>query len=285
MSFELGAVVPLSVTITAADGTPANAGAVTLTVTLPDGTTDVTPGITSTTTGVYDHDYPTTQAGVHQVRWVATGLNASAFDDVFSVDAPAGGTFISLAEIKRHLKKDPAKTDDDAELLEFIAAACQMIEDRIGPVTPRAATQTVWRHHHHHASRRQILLNTHPVVDVTTVTVDGVTVPEADPVAGTDGWVLDAGPGVLAHTRHWPWGRVEVTYRTGRTPLPGNIRLAGLELAGHLWRSTKLNGSGGRPAPGGSDELALRGVGFALPYRVRELLGLGKLPTSDIQVG
>lgn len=284
MSFELGAVVPLSVTVKDANGTPANAGAVTLTVTLPDGTTNVTPGITSTTTGVYDHDYPTTQAGVHQVRWVATGANASAFTDVFTVDAPTGGTFISLTELKRHLKKDQAKTDDDTELLEFIASACQMIEDRIGPVSPRPATQTVWQHHHH-PYRRQILLDTHPVVDVTTVTVDGVTVPEADPVAGTDGWVLDAAPGVLAHTRRWPWGRVEVTYRAGRTPLPGNIRLAGLELAGHLWRSTKLNGSGGRPAPGGGDELALRNVGFALPYRVRELLGLGKLPTSDIQVG
>jgi hypothetical protein len=282
MSWELGSVVPLSVTITGEDGLPANAGAVALTVTLPDGTPNTTPAITPTSVGVYDHNFPTTQAGVHQVRWVATGLNASAFTDAFTVDPPAGGNFISLAEIKRHLKKDLAKTDDDAELLEFIGAACQMIEDRIGPVAPRPATQAVWRHHN---TSRQLLLDLHPVVDVTTVTVEGVTVPEADPVAGTDGWVLDPGPGVLAHTRRWPSGRVEVTYRAGRTPLPTNVRLAALELAGHLWRSTKLNAAGGRPPVSGSDELALRGVGFALPYRVRELLGLGKLPTSDVQVG
>jgi hypothetical protein len=283
MSFNLGDVVPLSVTVTDADGNPADAGAVTLTVTLPDGTTDVTGPISSTTTGVYDHNYPTVQAGVHQVRWVATGLNASAFTDTFTVDESAGGNFISLTEVKLHMNKDVAKTTDDAELAGFISSACQMIEDRVGPVAPRSATQTVWGHHH--AYRRQLLLDLHPVVDVTAVTVDGVTVPEADPVAGTDGWVLDAGPGVLAHTRHWPWGRVEVTYRAGRTPLPGNIRLAGLELAAHLWQSSQLNSSGGRPSLSGTDELALRNVGFALPYRVRELLGLGKLPTGDVQVG
>jgi hypothetical protein len=284
MSWELGSVVPLSVTITGEDGQPANAGAVALTVTLPDGTQNATPGITPTSVGVYDHNFPTTQVGVHQVRWVATGLNASAFTDAFTVDPPASGNFISLAEIKRHLKKDPVKTDDDAELLEFIASACQMIEDRIGPVAPRPATQTVWRHHHH--TSRQIVLDLHPVVDVTTVTVDGVTVPQADPVTGTDGWVLDPGPGVLSHTRRWPWGRVQVTYRAGRTPLPGNVQMAGLELAGHFWRTMKLTNSGnGRPNPAGADDLALRGVGYALPYRVRELLGLGKLPTSDVQVG
>lgn len=284
MSFQLGDVVPLSVTIKDAAGDPADAGAVALTVTLPNGTTDVTSNITPTSTGVYDHDYPTTQPGVHQVRWVATGLNASAYDDVFSVDPADGGSFISLAELKRHLKKDPTKTDDDAELLEFIAPACQMIEDRIGPVTPRTATQTVWGRNHIY--RRQFVLNSHPVIIVTAVAVDGQAVPEADPTAGTDGWVLDPGPGILAHTRHWPWGRIEVTYQAGRTPLPGNIRLAGLELAAHLWRAMKLTNSGnGRPNPAGADDLALRGVGYALPYRVRELLGLGKLPTSDIQVG
>lgn len=284
MSFELGAVVPLSVTITASDGTPANAGAVTVTVTLPDGTTTTSGTVTPASTGVYNYDFPTTKVGIHQVRWIATGLNASAFTDTFTVDAATGGDFISLAEVKLHLNKAVAKTNDDAELAGFIASACQMIEDRIGAVAPRAATQTVWQHHHH-AYRRQFILDVHPVVGVTTVTVDGVTVPQADPVTGTDGWVLDPGPGVLAHTRRWPWGRVEVSYRAGRTPLPGNIRLAALELAAHLWKSSQLNSSGGRPNPAGMDDLALRGVGFALPYRVRELLGLGKLPTGDVQVG
>lgn len=189
--------------------------------------------------------------------------------------------FITVDELKTHMNK--AGAADDAELPGFISAACQMVVDRIGVVSPTDATQTVWGHRVH---RREFVLDLHPVIDVTAVTVDGTVVPQADPVAGTDGWVLDAGPGVLAHTQRWPGGRIEVTYQAGRTPLPGNIRLAALELAAHLWQQSQLNtASTARPSTFGSDELALRGVGFALPYRVRELLGLGKNPTDEFLVG
>lgn len=283
MSFNLGDVVPLSVSITDSAGQAANAGAVTVTVTLPDGTSE-TPAVTNDAVGVYNTDYPTTQAGVHQVRWVATGENASAFIDVFTVDPASDADFISLAELKRHLKKDPAKTDDDAELLEFISSACSMIKDRIGPVSPAPFTQVEWCKHSYR--RRTIVLEQRPVIEVSSVMVDGTVVPEADADAGVDGWILSSGPGLLDHSRHWPWGRVEITYQAGRTPLPGNIRLAALELASHLWRSMKLTNAGnGRPNPAAPDDLALRGVSYALPYRVRELLGLGKLPNDDLLVG
>ncbi len=95
----------LSILIRDAAGQPANAGAVTLTITLPDGTT-VTPGpIASTTPGVYDYDYVTVQAGRHGVRWVATGANAAAFTDAFDVQPADGSPWISLADVKDHLKR------------------------------------------------------------------------------------------------------------------------------------------------------------------------------------
>ena len=282
MSFNLGDVVPLSVTVKDANGQPANAGAVTLTVTLPDGTTDVTGPISSTTTGVYNHDYATVQTGIHQVRWVATGANASVFGpDAFSVNSAAGLNFISLAEAKKHLKKDLAKSADDAELLEFISAACAKIVDLIGPVAPVAVVQTEWCRWRH----RQVALDEHPVVEVTSVTVNGVTVPQADAGVGTDGWILAPGPGLLEHSWRWPYGRMVVTYRAGRTPLPANVRLAGLELAAHLWRTIKLNGTGGRPPVAGGDDIVIAGQAYALPNRVRELLGLGRNQTADVLVG
>ena len=280
MSFQLGDVVPLSVTVTDADSQLADASAVTLTVTLPDGTTDVTSNIASTTTGVYDHDYETVQAGVHQVRWVATGDNASAFEDVFSVGAAASANFISLAEIKTHLKKDLVKTTDDAELLEFITASCSKIVELVGPVAPVALTQTV----RCGARRGSIILDAHPVIEVTSVTIDGDAVAEADLDAGVSGWILDAGAGLLRHSG-WLWGTVTVAYRAGRAPLPGNVRLAGLELTAHLWRTIKLNGTGGRPPVAGGDDIVIAGAAYALPNRVRELLGLGRNPTSDVLVG
>lgn len=284
MSFNLGDVVPLSVTITDADGNPANASSVTLTVTLPDGTTDVTPNISPTSTGIYDHDYPTVQAGRHGVRWVATGSNASAFTDAFTVDAADGGAFISLAEVKRHLKK--TNTTDDDELLEFIAAACTAVEDRIGAVSPQQVTEEV-------ETRRganTIVLDQRPVVSVTSVELAGnppATILPFDADSRVDGWRLNAGPGVVTHSRRFPHGTVRVTYTAGRTPVPGNIRLAAVELTAFLWRSIKNYSGGGRPAsPGVDDTLAIRGAAYALPNRVKELLGLSNAqPTDNVLIG
>jgi hypothetical protein len=283
MSFNLGDVVPLSVTITDADGQPANAGSVTVTVTLPDGTT-ASPDVSNPEIGVYNADYPTTQAGVHQVRWVATGENASAFEDAFSVASATGLNFISLAETKTHLRKDLTKTTDDAELLAFITAACSKIVELIGPVAPQSIVQAPVPVHPNDV----VVLDYHPVIEVTTVTVDapdGEEIPEADLSAGVQGWVLDGDAGLLRHTRRWPCHAIQVVYRAGRTPLPGNIRLAALELVAHLWKTIKPLGAGNRPTVGGSDDIVIVGQAYALPNRVRELLGLGKNPTADVLVG
>jgi hypothetical protein len=285
MSYQLGDVVPLSVTVRDADGSAANAGQVDLTVTLPDGTTDVTSGISPTSTGVYDHDYATTQAGRHGVRWVATGANASAYTDAFLVEPADDRDFISLAETKRHLRKDATKTSDDAELAEFIAAACAKIVDLIGPVSPATVTDEV----EVCRPRRTIILDAHPVIEVTSVQLAGTpatTIDPADADAGTAGWRLaDAGAGLIDHTGGWPTGTVRIAYRAGRTPVPGNVRLAALELVKHLWQTIKLNTTGSRPPVAGGDQILIAGTAYALPNRVRELLGLGKLPSSDVMVG
>lgn len=276
MSFDLADVVPLSVTIRDADGSFADAGSVSLTVTLPDGTTSVTGPIASTTVGVYNHDYVTTQAGRHGVRWVATGVNASAFDDAFTVDAADPGAFVSLADVKAHMGK--TDSGDDAELAGFVTAACRMIEERIGHVTPAAFTEDV-------RAREVVVLPERPVISVTSVATlpDLTAVPQADPTTSTAGWTLDGPAGLLKYTSRF--GHVRVAYRAGRTPVPGNVRLAALELAAHLWRSSQMNSGGVRPLMTDSDAPIFPGSSYALPTRVRELLGLGKNPTSDILVG
>jgi hypothetical protein len=215
MSWDLGDVVPLSITIADADGALADAGSVTLTITTPDGTaTDIGP-IASTTTGVYDHNYATVQAGRHVVRWVATGTNAAAFADTFEVDPADDGAFISLADARKHIKR--ADTTADEQLRGFIAAACQMIEDRMGHVAPVTLTLD--------GCGRTIILE-RPVVAVTSVVElpSGDAVAAADDLAGTHGWTLEGGAGLLRLSTSY--GRVRVTYRAGRSPLPGNFRLA-----------------------------------------------------------
>ncbi|MDH2429320.1 hypothetical protein [Sphaerisporangium sp. TRM90804] len=275
MSWDLGDVVPLSIAITNENGQPEDAGQVMLTVTRPDGTIDTQGPIVSTTPGVYDVDYPAAQVGRHRWRMVATGANASAFGDVFEVVAADDGVFISLADARAHLKNSSAA--DEAKLRGIIAAACQMITDRMGAVAPVTVVHEVT------ACRGVAVLPTRPVISVSSV----LRLPGLEPLLpGDDGWTLTSREGVLEgvlSTSRWRH-RVRVTYLAGRSPIPANFRLAALELTAHLWRTTQHNSGGGRPGLV-VDEQVIPGVSYALPYTVRQLLGLDKRPRDEILVG
>ncbi|MEU4578930.1 hypothetical protein [Nonomuraea sp. NPDC023979] len=274
MSWDLGDVVPLSITIKDADGQLANAGAVHVTITTPDGVAATAGPVGPTSTGVYDHDYETVQAGRHLVRWVATGANASAFTDAFDVEPADDGDFVSLADVKEHLKKT-GTTEDDEALRWFISAACRTITDRMGAVSPVTMVSDC------SARRGVVVLPTRPVVAVTSVVKlpGGDPLPAADALAGTSGWALENTEGVLSMPPH---GQVRVTYRAGRSPLPPNFRLAALDLIKHLWQGSQHNNAGGRPMLGDSDAIAAGlGRSYAMPYRVMELLGLKKTQERD----
>lgn len=277
MAFDLGDVVPLSITVSNAAGQPEDATAVHLTITLPDGTTVAQGPISPTSTGVYDYDYATVQAGRHLARWVATGSNASAFTDTFDVTPIDGGDFISLADAIEHLRKK-GDTPDAEKLRGFVCAACQIITDRMGQVSPLTVTHEVTRY------GRTVVLPKRPVIEILAVqTLPGLTtVPQADRAAGVDGWILDSAEGVVTLTR--AYGALRFTYRLGRSPLPPNYRLAGLELIAHLWRTSQMNDGGGRPGIG-VDEVIIPGTTYALPYNVRQLLGLDKRPQDEVLVG
>ena len=275
MSWDLGDSVPLSITIRDEAGELANAGNVALTITLPDGSTHAQASVSPASVGVYNYDYPTVQAGVHRVRWVATGDNAAAFSDLFEVVPAEGDAFLSLADVKTHLRMDLERGEDDEALRWFIAAACQVITDRMGAVSPETVTADL------EAVRGVVVLPRRPVISVTSVVTlpGGETVPAADELAGTRGWVLEHAEGVL---RVPAWrSRVRVTYRAGRSPLPQNFRLAGLDLVRHLWQGSQHNGAGGRPSLGESDAIAASVRPFAMPFRVMELLGLKKDQDRD----
>jgi hypothetical protein len=265
MPFDLGDIVPLSVTITDGDGVPADAGEVKVTITLPDGTSAVSAAITPTDTGVYDYDYSAVQAGRHGVRWVATGDNAAVFTDAFTVEPSDPDAFISLADVNTFLKRPQGD-----ELADWVRPACRMIRDRIGHVSPVTVTEDL-------TGRGRLVLKESPVIEVVSVErLPGLSaVSAADLAAGVAGWVLDGPAGLLSLTAG-VFGPVRVTYRAGRSPVPPNITLAGKELAGHLWRASQLNDAGGRPPLTDNDMPVMPGAAFALPIRVRELLGLGR---------
>jgi hypothetical protein len=258
---DLGDVFPLTVEIRDAAGVLAAAGAITLTVTLPDGTT-VTPSVTNPSTGRYQCDYPTTQVGRHTARWVATGLNSSAYVDVFDVRPADPGYILSLAAAKRALNIPVTSTGDDEELRELIEAVTAIVEDyRKEAVVRRTVVEQT------SASGSTVLLRKAPVISVTSV-VSGST-------TQTTGFIVDSEIGEVTSTGAPFSGDLTVTYVVGRSIIPANFVEAGKIIIKHLWTVQQTPGMGSRVMGVGGDDISagIAGLGFALPNRAAELLG------------
>jgi hypothetical protein len=272
VTFDLGDVVPLGTTVEDAAGALANAGNMALTITLPDASTVTAATVAPTSTGTYAYDYATTQAGRHTARWVATGLNAGAYVDVFDVRAAMPPMLFSLAAAKAKLNIPAASTDDDEELREFIEATTQCVEYFVGALVRRTVTQVV------SGGRPAVVLHTTPVLTVTSV-VGLQSSQEAVDVA-----VLDAAgdTGVVWRTDGlaFPVGSYRWTYTVGRTAVPANVSLAAKLILQHMWRTQRAGRRGG--LPGGGDDYSVTepipGLGYAVPNRALELLGADRLP-------
>ena len=264
MSFDLGDVVPLTTTVRDATGAPANAGSMSLTITLPDNTTVTAGPIASTTTGVYNYAYPTTQAGRHTVRWVATGANATAAVDVFNVRPASIPMLFSLAEAKAQLDIPATSIGDDEEIRDYIQATTTAVEYFIGPVVRRTVQQVL------SGACAAWVLHTTPVLSITSVTALQTW------QAAIDLSVLDVDTetGIVRRTDGlWLYsGDYRVIYQAGRTASPPNGILAGKLILQHLWR-TRYGAA--RGATSADDFLATEqvpGFGYAIPNRALQLL-------------
>lgn len=107
-TYDLGDPVGLSVNIRDTAGALANAGAVTLTITLPDGTT-ASPTVTNSATGTYTATYTPAAAGRFAVKWLATGTNASAFADDFTVIGSV--PLLTRSHLETHLQRTISAAD------------------------------------------------------------------------------------------------------------------------------------------------------------------------------
>lgn len=268
MAFDLGAVVPLGTTVRDSAGALANAGAVALTVTLPDATTVAVSPVAPTSTGLYAYDYPSTQAGRHTVRWVATGVNAGAYTDSFDVRESAPPAILSLADAKKHLNK--TTTTDDDEIRSWVESITAGIEGLCGPVVVRTVVER-------HEGRRVpvICLRQTPILSLTSVVAilaGGTTYTVADlDVDATTGVVQRLDGGTLT-------GPLRVTYTAGRRIVPAAISSAARIILQHLWRTQQ---GPGRPQLGTGDfdvTEPIAGFGYAIPNRALQLLEPYRLP-------
>lgn len=265
---DLGDVVPLTIETRDAAGVLANAGVVTLTLTLPDQTA-VTPSVINPSTGRYQVDYPTTQVGRHNVRWLATGLHASAYVDSFDVRPAVVNGIISLSDARDILRFTGTTLDED--LRWYVEAATDIIERYIQQtVVRRSYTET----HFDVRYGQDVVLNHYPVISITNLSsVDGLR------AWSVSGFYADKDTGTLVRLPGGGllWGDVVITYVAGRVSIPANYQVAAKIIIQHLWSTRR--GMGSAPALGRFGEFATPvGLGFALPNAAKELLGTPGVP-------
>ena len=213
-------------------------------------------------------------------------------------------SIVTLASVKRHLRyPDPsAPHADDTSLLEYIAAADEVIEFECSDVLPHAYTEQ------HDGGDCSIFLRHLPVLSIQAVTESwGYMSFSLDfQASGSSGpWSVYAfsldNPETGQITRRTaanvviPFvpgaGNITVSYTTGRDPVPASIVLGEHELIAHWWRnSQQRSGSGGAGAASESaydsveganyrQDPGIQNINIGVPYRILELIkGKRRMP-------
>lgn len=275
--YDLGDVVSLGVTITNAAGANENATAVTAIVTAPNGTV-TNPPVTNTVAGLYDISYTPTMSGRYTIRWVATGANASAYMDEFSVRDNTHISIVSLDEVKQHLNIPATNTGLDEELRRFVDAATDLCENYVGCVLGRQTfTDELYD-----GNTDIIRLRNPCAMQITSVYESGI-------LLGPENYTLDpsgqrisrittgsiAGPNYFGI---WTPGanNIKISYVSGFINPPASAKQGVLEVIRHLWQSqrgafnvTTRNQTGDDFYPAST---------YSLPRRAMELLDPVSLP-------
>lgn len=270
---DVGDPVPGLSLATSAGGVATDPTTLTLTLTLPDGTTKVgtwpaaggdTLTVARASAGSFSCTYVTTQAGRHTVRWVASGAGTDrAHVDAHNVAAATAIPLISLADIREQCRS--SSTAADEELRWYGLVASRMAEDHTQVWRPTALTATK------DGGGRFVRLRG-PVRSVTSVTEDGIAV-------ASTGWTLHAARGWLYRGTQTSWDRwspgvanIVVAYVAGPPDgiVPEGI-LQGVRIqVQHLW-DTQRGGGASTPRQAGADFTTDPRTGFSIPNRVLEM--------------
>lgn len=267
MPNDIADSVPLAWDVRDAAGAPANAATVTLTITLPDGTT-VTPSVTNppTSTGQYRYTYIPAVEGLYSWRAVTTSPS-TAYQDVFGVRGSVSPALMSLADAKSQLGITSTASDD--KLREYLEAVTEIVESYVGPIVRRTHAARVG------GGRYKIPLPHTQVQSVTSVTLvqDGTS-----PITLSD-LSIDTASGVVSYKNGamFPYGDMDWVYQVFRTTVKANWTLAAKIIVKHMWE-TQL---GNLPSIQGDDGgYVVTGSGFLVPYRAIALLQPDSVPVG-----
>lgn len=275
--YDLGDVVALGVKITDANGALANATSVVCTITNPDGSS-TTPTVVNTATGVYDINYSPSISGRYVVRWVATGTNASAYNDDFTVRDYSQISIVSLDEVKSHLNIAATSTTNDEEIRRFVDAATDLCEQYVGCVLGR---QT-FVNEVYDGNTDIIRLRNPRAMSITSIYENGNLVDPAGYVLDPTGQrVQRLAYGSLSGPSYfgvWAPGvqNIVISYVSGFINPPPTAKQGLLEEIRHLWQTQR--GSTSVMGRGQNGDEYTAGTTYSMPRRVMELLDPVCLP-------
>lgn len=222
-----------------ATGALIDATTVTATVTLPDATT-ASATVTHGTTGVYDIDYLTTAVGRHDLVVTASGTALPTgvvvkTSDVFTITAPAG-MLVGPTEAMAHLRASGVitSTADLAQLRWLCQAITEAVEGDLGRVlVRRSVTET------HDGRTGPLILNSTPVISITSVVEDGVTLAAGDYVLKTSAGLLYRGTSTAPTS--WSCGiqNVTVTMVCGYLTPPAVARKVAMNGIERMWQASQ----------------------------------------------
>jgi len=277
-SFDLGDVVALGITITNSAGTAQNATAVVCTVTLPDGTS-ATPTVTNSGAGLYDIAYVPSQSGRHVIRWVATGTNASAFTDEFTVRDLTTLPVVSYDMALEHLNI-PAASANQEEIRRFIDAAQDLAENYVGAVLGRRTITS----EKYDGNTDVLRLRNPRAISISSVYENGDLLDSSQYLLDPTGQRLyRLTTSSLSSTTYGAYGywaagvnSVSVTYVAGYTVTPPAVQQGVLEILRHLWQTQR--GVTNVMSRTGTGDDFYTGATYSLPRRAMELLDPASLP-------
>lgn len=238
MPIDLGDQVTRPFLVTNAAGTLADADSTPVyAVTLPNLSAGISPAVQHGGLGDYYVVYPTTVAGLHRDSLTfAVGGVTIIIRDSFNVEDSAIPSIVSVAETLNHMRALSVITGapDLEELRWFCQLATEVIEGDLGCViAARTITET------RSGWIAELPLHKTPVISITTVVENTVTLTGQDYFLDPEGWILCRGTSLAQ--RRWAYGRANiiVTYVAGYLIPPRVARSVALSTITRMWQASQ----------------------------------------------
>lgn len=242
----------------AADSTPTYA------VTLPDGTAGIAPAVQTGVTGEYYVVYPTVQAGLHGELWTAVVAGVTVvIRRSFTVELTTP-LFVDTEEAIAHLRAAGiiVSAADLEQLRTLCGVSCSAVEADLGRLVARQVVTETFD-----GGQSALILASTPLISVTTVVENGITLAAGDYTAVVSAGIIYRGG--QQSPRPWLWGRQNVvaTVVAGFLVPPRVLRKVALNGVQRMWQSSQQTHHPGLDDVG-AEEAIFGAVGTLTPLEL-----------------